>query len=218
MQHTKRASIYVSDASILLSHRNPILSPTSPQDAVVSPTGSEQSDSPDHYAILELDPTATRDDVLAAFRRLRVVYFQSDASKYRALQTAMEVLANPVTRQEYDSTYTPRSAHVSSLDGVMEQVKHGRKDSAHSERPAVEAVQEEDEEELRAAELAAARSNDPNWALKHHLRLYEPATGTSPYHSYIPILQDYTGLLRHPFWACRRPNYIGKVAMNARPN
>lgn len=218
MQHTKRASIYVSDASILLSHRNPVLSPTSPHDSVLSPTTSETSDSTDHYAILELPFTATRDDVLAAFRRLRVVYFQSDAKKYRALQTAMEVLANPVTRQEYDSTYQPLAVQAApSLNEVLEQTKHGRKDSAHSDRSAVQPVLEEDEEEAMVAEIAAARSQDPNWALKHHRPLYEPVMGTMPYHSFVPILDVYHGLLRHPTLKCRRPVYTGEMAINSRP-
>lgn len=218
MQHMKRASIYVSDASILLSHRNPVLSPTSPHDSVLSPASSEHYDAPDHYDILELTPTAARDDVLAAFRRLRVVYFQSDAKKYRALQTAMEVLANPVTRQEYDSTYTPRAQPVTSLNGMIEPIKHGRKDSAHSDRPAVQPISEEDEEELRQAEIVKARSQDSNWALKHHMRLYEPVMGTAPYHSLIPIDSGYHGLQRHPVWQCRRPAYIGELAIHSRPN
>ncbi|KAF2029044.1 hypothetical protein EK21DRAFT_68384 [Setomelanomma holmii] len=208
MQHTKRSSIYVSDASILLQHKNPILSPVSPNDAVLS-TGSDTPSFVDHYSSLELESNASIDEVRAAFRRLRGLYFTTDAVKYRAAQAAFDVLANPAARQDYDMIYRSRPApNNASLGDVLES-KHGRKDSAHSENRPIPVVEEEEEE---------AGSPDPNWALKRHRRLYEPVIGTQPYQSFIPILHDYTGRERHPVLKSRRPVYIGEAAINARPN
>jgi len=211
MQHTKRSSIYVSDASILLQHKNPILSPTSSNDAL-SPT-SEASDSfIDHYASLELPPNASIDDVKAAFRRLRVLYFSTNPTKYRAAQAAFDVLANPAARQDYDSIYRARPTTTSSLAEVLEQSKaHIRQDSAHGDEVAMPVLSEEEE-------MEAARSQDPNWGLKRHRRLYEPVIGTQPYTSYIPIISAYDGRQRHPVLGCRRPVYVGQIAVNARPN
>jgi len=211
--HTKRASIYVSDASILLSHRTPVLSPTSPHESLLSPaTGSEAPDFIDHYVNLELEPNASIDEVKSAFRRLRGLYFSTDAVKYRAAQAAFDVLANPAARQEYDSTYpTCPTANIASLGEAIEQLKHGRKDSAHADQaPAMEALAEEEEVEV-------ARSHDPNWALKHHRRLYEPTAGTEPYCSDIPILAAYSGRNVHTYLKCVRPTYRGELAVNAMP-
>jgi curved DNA-binding protein CbpA len=210
MQHMKRSSIYVSDASILLSHKNNVLSPVSPHDSL-SPT-SDAPDFIDHYASLELESNASIDDVRAAFRRLRGLYFSTDAVKYRAAQAAFDVLANPAARQDYDSIYRARPvSNTSSLGAFMEQFKHGRADSAHGDDAAMPVVSEEEEAE-------AARLEDPNWALKRHKRLYEPVIGTQLYTSYIPILEDYYGVQRHPVLKCRRPVYLGEMAINARPN
>lgn len=210
MQHMKRSSIYVSDASILLQHKNPILSPTSSNDSL-SPT-SETSDFIDHYASLDLPPNASIDDVRAAFRRLRGLYFSTDAKRYRAAQAAFDVLANPAARQDYDSIYRARpTPTTSSIAEVIGLSKHGRSDSAHTDQASMPAVSEEDE-------IEAARSEDPNWALKRHRRLYEPVMGTQPYASYVPIHIAYDGRERHSVFGCRRPVYVGSIAANARPN
>jgi curved DNA-binding protein CbpA len=210
MQHMKRSSIYVSDASILLSHKNPILSPMSPADSL-SPT-TDAPDFIDHYANLELGSNASIDEVKAAFRRLRGQYFTTNAVKYRAAQAAFDVLANPAARQDYDSLYRARpSPNTLSLDEIMESSKHGRTDSAHGDDTAMPVVSEEEEAE-------AARSQDPNWGLKQHRRLYEPVMGTQPYASYVPILIDYDGFQRHPVLGCRRPVYVGEMASYSRPN
>ncbi|KAH7075804.1 hypothetical protein BKA63DRAFT_412751 [Paraphoma chrysanthemicola] len=208
MQHTKRSSIYVSDASILLQHKNPILSPVSPDDAQ-SATGSDAPGFIDHYASLELQSNASIDEIRAAFRRLRGLYFTTDAVKYRAAQAAFDVLANPAARQDYDLIYRSRPAPSAATWDEILETKHGRKDSAHSENRPIPVVEEEEEE---------VRSEDPNWALKRHRRLYEPVIGTELYQSYIPILDAYTGRERHPVWKCRRPVYVGEAAVNARPN
>ena len=145
---SKRSSVYVSEASTLLSHRNSVVSPTgrSPYDSLFSPTSDpsrmlspEPTEFVDHYAILEVGPEATVDEIKAAFRRLRVSYFQSDATKYRALQAAMELLADKEARAGYDEIYraqiggapTPVTPHLSLAAG-LESPKHGRKDSGHS--------------------------------------------------------------------------------------
>jgi hypothetical protein len=211
MQHTKRSSIYVSDASIFLSHRAPVLSPTSDNDTLMSPTSSDTPGVVDHYANLELPPNASIDEVKAAFRRLRGLYFTTDAVKYRAAQAAFDVLANPAARQEYDSTYRARpTSIISSLGDVMEQSKHGRKDSAHNEESPMATLAEE-------VEAEAVQSEDPNWALKHHRRLYEPVTGTQPYGSFVPILAAYNGWTCHPRLKSRRPKYVGQAAKYAFP-
>ncbi|KAH7398783.1 hypothetical protein DE146DRAFT_655570 [Phaeosphaeria sp. MPI-PUGE-AT-0046c] len=207
MQHMKRSSIYVSDASILLQHKNPMLSPT-------KPTGSASpiSDTPDfidHYTSLELAANASIDEVRSAFRRLRGLYFSTDAVKYRAAQAAFDVLANPAARQDYDLLYRSRPVSNITAESVNPS-KHGRADSAHGDE-AMAVLSEEEE-------IEAARSMDPNWALKRHRRLYEPVTGTQLYSSFIPILQMYDGFERHPVLGCRRPVYVGDMAVNARPN
>jgi hypothetical protein len=206
MQHMKRSSIYVSDASILLQHKNPILSPMSPADSLSS---TDSSGFIDHYASLELPPNASIDDVRFAFRRLRGLYFTTDAVKYRAAQGAFDVLANPAARQDYDSIYRARPAQ-GSMDEVLganTEAKHGRTDSAHGDE-AMPALPEEED----------TRTDDPNWGLKRHRRLYEPVMGTQPYSSYIPILEVYDGRQRHPVLGCRRPVYLGEAAVNSRPN
>jgi hypothetical protein len=207
--HMKRSSIYVSDASILLSHKNPMLSPIKP-DNTMSPT-DETPDFIDHYASLELESNASIDSVRAAFRRLRGLYFSTDAVKYRAAQAAFDVLANPAARQDYDMLYRarPTAPIPFNLDLAMD-TKHDRTDSAHGDE-ALSVLSEEEEAE-------AARGQDPNWALKRHRRLYEPVMGTLPYSSYIPILTMYDGLERHAVLGCRRPVYTGEIAMHARPN
>jgi hypothetical protein len=200
-QHVKRASIYVSDASILLQQRTPMVSPTSPADSLLSPT-SDSPDAMDHYAILKITPSASTDDVKAAYRKLRVVYFSSDAKKYRALQAAFDTLMDPEARQAYDANYQARAAALSSLDGIM-QAKHGRQDSAHGDDSV---ILEEEEQEIQDV-----RTDDPNWGLKRYQPTTEPVLGSEPYMSYIPL----------PTCAlpwCRQVTYMGTFARNAIPN
>jgi curved DNA-binding protein CbpA len=178
-----------------------MVSPNSAADSLLSPSTSETSEAVDHYAILELGPTASADDVKAAYRRLRVVYFSSDATKYRALQAAFDVLMDPEARQVYDKDYQARGADPSSIEEVVELGKHGRKDSAHGDEPAI--LEEEEEE--------AERTEDPNWGLKRHHPTHEPLLGTQPYQSYVPIP---TSLLPKS----RSPTYMGDIAHNALPN
>jgi hypothetical protein len=246
MSPSKRSSVYVSEASTLLSHRNSVVSPIgrSPYDSFFSPTSDpsrllspEPTEFVDHYAILELGPEATVDEIKAAFRRLRVAYFQSDATKYRALTTAMELLADEEARAEYDEIYRARVGGTptpvtpySSLPAGLESPKHGRKDSGHSAGslqedvdafpgPEVPRIPEEEEEQEHIHE--DTRTNDPNWALKRHSHLfsnYEPYYGTEPYDSFVPVLEAYETYSRHPRLRCRRPSYLGDgLARNARP-
>lgn len=67
------------------------------------------------------------------------------------------------------------------------------------------------------AEAEAVQSEDPNWGLKHHRRLYEPVTGTGPYQSFVPILAVYDGRDKHPRLKCGRPKYVGRAARHAVP-
>ncbi|KAI8934725.1 hypothetical protein NX059_008415 [Plenodomus lindquistii] len=203
MQHTKRASIYVSDASIILAQRTPMVSPTSSQDALLSP--SNETLDVDHYAILELGPQASTDDIKAAYRRLRVVYFSSDAKKYRALQAAFDTLLDPEARQLYDSKYA--AAYALSADS-----KHERKDSVTGTDGGIATVLEEEEEDIEAA-----RSQDPNWGLKRHQRLYAPLIGTQPYWSHIPIA-TWHDLRNLDDPDSRRPMYVGQIATMSLPN
>ncbi|KAH9875125.1 hypothetical protein J1614_004614 [Plenodomus biglobosus] len=205
MQHTKRASIYVSDASVILAQRTPIVSPTSTQDALLSP--SNETLDVDHYAILELDQQASTEDIKAAYRRLRVVYFQSDAKKYRALQAAFDTLLDPEARQAYDSSYTARASSLENAES-----KHERKDSVTGTDAGIATVLEEEEEDIEVA-----RSQDPNWALKRHQRLYAPLIGTQPYWSHIPMSTLYN-LRISTRSNSRRPTYVGQLATMSLPN
>jgi hypothetical protein len=202
--HAKRASIYVSDASILLQQRTPMVSPTSPADLLLSPTGD--SAEVDHYSILEITPSASTDEVKAAYRRLRSAYFASDAKKYRALQAAFDTLMDPEARQAYDANYQARAtapSSLSSIDGIMQQAKHGRQDSAHGDEPV---ILEEEEEEVEDG-----RTDDPNWGLKRHQQTHEPVLGSEPYMSYVPLPT------RALPW-CRQVVYVGTFAQKALPN
>ncbi|KAF1929275.1 uncharacterized protein M421DRAFT_60898 [Didymella exigua CBS 183.55] len=236
MSPSKRSSVYVSEASTLLSHRNSVVSPVgrSPYDSLFSPASDpstllspEPTEFVDHYAILELGPEATVDEIKAAFRRLRVAYFQSDATKYRALTQAMELLADGEARAEYDDIWRAHngvSAPVtpySSLPAGLESPKHGRKDSGHSAGSLQEdEIPEEEEEELMEYN-EEPRNHDPNWALKRHHRVfanYRPYYGTEPYDSFVPVLTAYETYSRHPRLRCRRPSYVGDgLAQNAMP-
>lgn len=248
MSPSKRSSVYVSEASSLLSHRNSVVSPVgrSPYDSLFSPTSDpsrllspEPTEFVDHYAILEVGPEATIDEIKAAFRRLRVAYFQSDAKKYRALTTAMELMADEEARAEYDEVYraqvggapTPITPY-SSLPAGLESPKHGRKDSGHSAGSMQEEVnvitvpeevpeeEEEDDEEPHQSN-EDTRNDDPNWALKRHHRVfanYAAYYGTEPYDSFVPVPTAYETYSRHPRLRCRRPSYLGDgLARNAMP-
>lgn len=243
---SKRSSVYVSEASSLLSHRNSVVSPVgrSPYDSLFSPTNDPSrllSPEPieeafvDHYAILQCEPTATIDEIKTAFRKLRVAYFQSDAKKYRALTTAMELMADEEARAEYDEVYraqmggpTTPITPFSSLPAGLESPKHGRKDSGHSAGslhdvdtvPIPEEIPEEEEEEPQQSN-EDTRNDDPNWALKRHHRVfanYAPYYGTEPYDSFVPVPSAYETYSRHPQLRCRRPSYLGDgLARNAMP-
>lgn len=190
-----------------------MVSPISPHDPLLSPS-NETAGFVDHYAILELDIHASEDSIRTAYRRLRVVYFQSDAKKYRALQAAFDVLMDPEARQAYDLNYSAHAPAVASIGEVMEQPKHGRKDSGHSSRGTDAQMTIVEEEE----DIKAKRTQDPNWALKRHCRLHDPVYGTQPYHSFIPVLHVYQFQVQHPLLKCRRPMYVGQLAQNACPN
>ena len=249
MSPSKRSSVYVSEASTLLSHRNSVVSPDgrSPYDSLFSPTSDasrilspEPAEFVDKYALLELGLEATQDEIKAAFRRLRVAYFQSDVTKYRALVAAMETLGNPDARAEYDEQYRTQKGlgaapvtPYSSLPAGLESPKHGRKDSGHSAGslqednypPPVPAeipeVPEEEEEQPYDHLNEDTRTDDPNWALKRHHRVfanYTPYHGTEPYDSFVPVLTAYETYSRHPRLRCRRPSYLGDgLARNAMP-
>jgi len=208
MQHSKRASIYVSDASIILAQRASMTSPTSP-----SQSPSNETLHVDHYAILELDPQANTDDIKAAYRRLRAVYFQSDAKKYRALQAAFDTLLDPEARQAYDATCAahPSSSPSGTADAV--EPKHGRKDSATGTEGGIATVSEEGED-MRDDD---GPHHDPNWALKRHQRRRSHVIGTQHYWSHIPISTRYHSTDTNPL-ACGRPAYLGHFAVMAFPN
>ncbi|KAJ8116311.1 hypothetical protein OPT61_g2218 [Boeremia exigua] len=247
MSPSKRSSVYVSEASTLLSHRNSVVSPVgrSPYDSLFSPGSDasrllspEPTEFVDHYAILEVGPAASIDEIKAAFRRLRVAYFQSDAKKYRALTTAMELMADEEARAEYDEVYRAQVGGApmpitpySSLPAGLESPKHGRKDSGHSAGSLHEDTytitvpedvpEEEEEEEEEPQSNEDTRNDDPNWALKRHHRVftnYAPYYGTEPYDSFVPVPTAYETYSRHPRLRCRRPSYLGDgLARNAMP-
>lgn len=180
-------------------------SPVSPPDSMSSPT-QEFPEAGDHYAILEITPRATTDEVKAAYRRLRVVYFSSDAKKYRALQAAFDVLMDPQSREAYDATYQPAAAppvSLASIGEILDSGKLWRQDSAHGDDPVIPEEDEDDDEQVR--------TDDPNWGLKRYHFVHEPVLGSMPYMSYIP-LPNYSLPL------CGTPRYTGEFAINALPN
>jgi tetratricopeptide (TPR) repeat protein len=75
------------------------------QDQFVSPRSSQA----DHYAILNLTPHASVDDIKRAFRRLALKYHpdknQDDGAvdNFRRVKLAHEVLTDPIKRRQYDS-------------------------------------------------------------------------------------------------------------------
>ena len=249
MSPSKRSSVYVSEASTLLSHRNSVVSPMgySPYDSLFSPTSDasrilspEPAEFVDYYALLELGPEATVDEIKSAFRRLRVAYFQSNVTKYRELVKAMETLGNEDARADYDEIYRAQMrgepapvTPYSSLPTDLESPKHGRKDSGHSAGSLQEDVYpppvpeeipeipEEEEEHIHDHPNEDTRNDDPNWALKRHHRVfanYTPYYGTEPYDSFVPVLTAYETYSRHPRLRCRRPSYLGDgLARNAMP-
>ncbi len=215
-QHSKRASIYVSDASIILAQRAPMISPTSSYDSLSSP-GSETSDFADHYSIMQLGPEASDEDITSSFRRLRAVYFQSDATKYKALTAAFDLLRDPEARRAYDMEYHSRSASpslsLSSTGDYADQPKHQRTDSAMGDEAAKLAVLKEEEEE----ELEATRRSDPNWGLKRHQSFHEPPTGMIRRQSYIPVPTAPDARRDEPPPPpSRRQSFIPQMARNSR--
>ncbi|CAE7025912.1 hypothetical protein P3342_005677 [Pyrenophora teres f. teres] len=207
-QHAKRASIYVSDASIILA------SPVKTANSLLS--NEESTAEPiDHYKILEITPAATTDEVKAAYRKLRAVYFSSNAQKYRRLTAAFDVLMDPEARQVYDANYMPRAPEPSSLASIgeiAEPGKHWRKDSAHGDDSVIEEEDEEDEDEEMLEEIQEeVRDDDPNWGLKHYQPIHNPMLGSQPYFSYIPMPTQ-------SLPKCRQPSYLGVYAAYALPN
>jgi curved DNA-binding protein CbpA len=57
-----------------------------------------------HYTTLHLSPTAPFSEIRTRYLTLRPLYFRTDALKYRALQNAYIVLADPKKRAEYDAS------------------------------------------------------------------------------------------------------------------
>ena len=60
----------------------------------------------DHYEILELQPTATQDEVKAAYKKMATLVHPDkggSAMLFRLVQEAYEVLSDPVKRQQHDS-------------------------------------------------------------------------------------------------------------------
>ena len=82
----------------------------------------------DHYEILGLDPSATADEIRRAFRRLALIYHPDvnrspDAvGTFQNINSAYQVLIDPVKRAEYDAqrsaTGSPSSASFS--DGQLD--------------------------------------------------------------------------------------------------
>ena len=61
----------------------------------------------DHYEILGVNPTASHEEIRAAYRRLAQRYHpdraQGNESRFRRLQQSYEVLSHPILRRQYDA-------------------------------------------------------------------------------------------------------------------
>ncbi|PSN69049.1 hypothetical protein BS50DRAFT_586405 [Corynespora cassiicola Philippines] len=210
MTSTKRApvpsGVYVTAASATLPATS---SPSTP---------NPSSEFVDHYAVLGLDAWATSEEIKAAHRKLRAKFFQTDATKYQALQAAYAALVDLEARHAYDEKYRFRKGmpapppletdthtkHIAEVDACT---------NVHAKIDA-DAVGQEEEgersgtEQRHAEEQQGARDEDPNWGLRNYNPIYAPVLGTQPYQSWIPLSEAYGQESKHPTLACGRPKYV----------
>jgi curved DNA-binding protein CbpA len=73
----------------------------------------------DHYAALGLTRTATREQILKAFRSLAKLHHPDRGGSpdaFDAIVSAYRTLSNPVSRSEYDMLHPPPGCRVPELD------------------------------------------------------------------------------------------------------
>jgi curved DNA-binding protein len=73
----------------------------------------------DHYKTLGLKRTATREQILKAFRELAKRHHPDrggDSSLFDSVVVAYRTLSNPVSRSEYDALNPPPGCRVPELD------------------------------------------------------------------------------------------------------
>lgn len=81
----------------------------------------------DYYSILELPPSASRDDIKKAYRRLALLYHPDKseddpyaASRFAAIKEAYEVLTNPGRKYEYlQQRWYMQSQGIKSYTGII---------------------------------------------------------------------------------------------------
>ncbi|KAF2462988.1 uncharacterized protein BDR25DRAFT_117631 [Lindgomyces ingoldianus] len=216
------SGVYLSAASSFLnSHSNPPSTSISlnPPLSHSSPSNPDSNANPpeppattplpgfiDHYAVLSLDIRATPEEIKSAYRALRATYFQSSATKYRALQAAFDVLADADARRAYDGLWK----QVMGLPDLGSGSERGFGDGEIGVQMRGLDLGDGDED---AAETDAKMEAER----KEQVKAYKPLIGTRPYHSYIPILEVYEGSNRHPVLSCWRPSYVLYRARNSKP-
>lgn len=151
----------------------------------------------DHYAIMELDSWATSEEIKNAYRQLRGKYFGTDIAKYRALQSAFDILVDKEAKWKYDKMYREMKGFPAPPP---------LKDANTEIQSKVVEIEEGDE-----------RPKDNNAQLKKHVPMGKSVLGLRPYPSFIPILEAYAGRATHPELICSRPKYVLSIAKNATP-
>jgi curved DNA-binding protein CbpA len=129
----------------------------------------------DYYSVLHLSHLATSDEIKTAHRKLRVQYFETDANKYNALQTAYAVLIDGEARRNYDVVYRMRfGLAVPEEVVVMDEEGEGR-----------EGVDEEAGEEERNGEEMPGESESS--AVSVRVKDYEALRPVEPVSSALPL-------------------------------
>jgi curved DNA-binding protein CbpA len=203
-----------------------------------SGSSSPTTDLPDYYEILGVDIWSTSEEIKQAYRGLRTEFFNTDASKYRALQAAFGILADTEARFKYDKAYReergitpppPLKASVSEVTRVEDRIQAFEAKSQHSPRrtPALaletlpaQASEVENTEDSSCTELPEVQEPkptptdvEPNFWLKQYSvdRSATAMIGKRPYPSFIPVPVAYRGIRQ------TIPTYVGTIAKNARP-
>lgn len=74
----------------------------------------------DYYSILEIDKTATQDDIKRAYRKLAMKHHPDrtggDDTQFKKIQEAYDILSDPTKRQQYDNPIPQFSFGANNMD------------------------------------------------------------------------------------------------------